>query len=191
LSFDRDTVLEAAMLLFWRNGYEAASISDLTAAMGITPPSLYTAFGDKKRLFLEAVSRYLTRPGLDVQQFLPAAPSAREAIRRLLDSATVEQTRKGLPRGCMLMSAAVGSPAEGEVQEAVIALRGLVENALRERIERGIGDGELPVHTDAAALASFYLAILQGMSTQARDGASRKKLGALADAAMAAWPGRA
>ncbi|WP_420998230.1 TetR/AcrR family transcriptional regulator [Cupriavidus sp. 30B13] len=190
LSFDRDAALQAAMLLFWRRGYEAASISDLTAAMGITPPSLYTAFGDKKRLFLEAVARYLARPGLDVEPNLQAAPTAREAIGRLLQSATVEQTRRGQPRGCMLMSAAVSSPVETEVQEAVVRLRGAVERALCERIARGIADGELPAGTDAGALAGFYLAILQGMSTQARDGASRGKLCAIADAALAAWPAR-
>jgi AcrR family transcriptional regulator len=189
LSFDRAAALDAAMRVFWRLGYEAASISELTAAMGITPPSLYTAFGDKRRLFLDAVEYYLTKPGHDLPKILRSADTAREAIARMLDNASIEQTRKGLPRGCMLMSATIASPDEIDVQEATMKLRGTVERALRGRIERGIRDGELPGATDAAALASFYLAVIQGMSSQARDGATRKKLSAIADAAMAAWPG--
>ena len=63
LSFDRAAALEQATHVFWERGYEAASIADLTAAMGITTPSLYTAFGDKEKLFLEAIERYALGPG--------------------------------------------------------------------------------------------------------------------------------
>ena len=66
--FDRDEVLERAMNLFWSRGCEATSGSDLTQAMGITPPSLYGTFGDKKRLFLEAVDRYRAGPGAFAQR---------------------------------------------------------------------------------------------------------------------------
>ncbi len=176
------------MLVFWRFGYEGASLNDLTAAMGITPPSLYTAFGDKQRLFLEAVDHYLSRPGCDVQQILQEAPTAREAVQRMLRTATVQQTRSDKPHGCLLMSAATHSPSATEVKTSLIKLRHAVERRVKERIERGIREGELPGHTDAAALASFYLAIVQGMSTQARDGAKRDKLRAIADAAMSIWP---
>ena len=82
LSFDRDLALERAMHVFWQRGYEAASISELTAAMGITAPSLYTAFGDKERLFLEAIERYATGPGGGYPRALEEEPTAYLAIKR-------------------------------------------------------------------------------------------------------------
>lgn len=188
LSFDRDAALEQAMLLFWRYGYEGASLSDLTGVMGIAAPSLYTAFGNKQRLFLDAVDRYMTRPGCDVRVMLQEAPTAYEAVRRVLRTASVAQTNPDGPHGCLLMSAATHSPSATEVKKALSKLRRAVERWVKERIERGITEGELPAHTDAAALAGFYLAVLQGMSTQARDGGTRYKLRAIADAAMFAWP---
>jgi TetR/AcrR family transcriptional regulator, copper-responsive repressor len=134
------------------------------------------------------VDHYLTRPGCYVQQILQEAPTAREAVESMLRTATIQQTRRGKPHGCLLMSAVTHSPSATEVKTALIKLRHGVERRVKERIERGISDGELPRHMDAAALASFYLAIVQGMSTQARDGATRDKLCAIADAAMSIWP---
>ncbi|MDB5981598.1 MAG: transcriptional regulator, TetR family [Pseudomonas sp.] len=188
LSFDRDVALDAAMRVFWSKGYDAASISDLIDAMGITPPSLYTAFGDKKRLFLEAVERYLNRPGLDLQTLLQNAPTARDAVVLMLLGATVQQTRNGQPQGCLLMSASITSPPVNEVHQAIVQIRRDVESSVRSRIEQGIEEGELPAATDAAVLAGFYMTVIQGMSVQARDGASRDKLHGVADAAIRAWP---
>ncbi|WP_397452984.1 TetR/AcrR family transcriptional regulator [Pseudomonas sp. NA-150] len=188
LSFDRALALDAAMRVFWSRGYEAASISDLIAAMGITPPSLYTAFGDKQRLFLEAVHRYQNRPGLDLHSALDNAPTARDAVRLVLFAAAVQQTRSDLPQGCLLMSAAVTSPPANEVHQAIVQLRQSVETSLKARIQRGIDEGELPAGSDAAALAGFYLTVIQGMSVQARDGAGRDKLQSVAEAALRAWP---
>ena len=93
LSFDRDAALEQAMHVFWERGYEAASIADLTAAMGITPPSLYTAFGDKEKLFLEAIERYALGPGSAGPRALQEEPTARGAIERWLLEAADELTR--------------------------------------------------------------------------------------------------
>src|SRR5262249_10191532 len=106
LSFDRDAALENAMHVFWEHGYEAASIADLTAAMGITPPSLYTAFGDKEHLFMEAIERYANGPAAGMPRALAEAPTAREAIENFLRSAARELTCKDHPRGCMVMVAA-------------------------------------------------------------------------------------
>src|SRR6478609_6768993 len=84
-SFDREAALERAMLLFWEHGYEATSLSQLTSAMGITPPSLYAAFGDKQALFLEAVDRYIARGGTDTGSLMGDAKTAREAVARFLE----------------------------------------------------------------------------------------------------------
>lgn len=188
LSFDRDAALEQAMLVFWRHGYEASSLSQLTAAMGITPPSLYTAFGDKKQLFLAAVERYVARSDVSVDS-LRDAPTAREAVADMLRTAAISQTQRGKPAGCLLVHGAsnCSKPSE-DVQRTLAKLRGKLERAVREKIEEGLERGELPAGTDAGALAAFYISVTHGMSTQAQDGAGREKLLAIAAAALKAWP---
>jgi AcrR family transcriptional regulator len=188
-SFDRDVALERAMQVFWRHGYEATSINALTAALEISPPSLYAAFGDKERLFMEAVNRYLSRPGACAAAALAEEPTARGAIERLLENSAAELTRSGQPAGCMVVMAATNiSVGSARVQAALADFRAASQAGLKARIARGIRDGELPPGTDAAALAAFYATVLQGMSIQARDGATRKRLLATAAAAMRAWP---
>lgn len=188
LSFDRDKALRAAMLAFWKHGYETTSIADLTHAMGITAPSLYTAFGDKKQLFLEAMRLYAGKPEV-MARAISDAPSAREIARELLVSAVKAYTGKSTPRGCLLASAtASGSAAAADVQSEVAAVRRGIEIALCRRIERDVVEGKLPAHTDAAGIAALTVAVLQGLSILARDGRPRSALLAASGAAMAAWP---
>lgn len=189
LSFDREAALERAMLVFWRYGYEAASLSELTSAMGITPPSLYAAFGDKEQLFLEAVERYSTKRCDALQDMFAQAPTARDAIERLLQSSAVDNTCPSHPPGCLVVMAATNCSASAEhVQTAMTERRENIEGLITARIEQGIQEGELPTSIDAATLANFYAAVLQGMTMQARDTCDRDKLLAIASAAMRAWP---
>lgn len=188
LSFDRDAALRYAMLAFWRHGYETTSISDLTAAMGVTAPSLYTAFGDKKQLFLEAVRLYAGDPQA-MDEAVGAAPSAYEAARDLLTAAACAYTGKDTPGGCLLASAtASGSAASADVQQAVADIRLGVQQRLNARIEQDIAQGVLPVTTDAGELSGLVMAVTQGMSVLARDGASRAALLAIVGVALRAWP---
>lgn len=188
LSFDRDAALVSAMHLFWRHGYEATSVADLTRAMGITPPSLYAAFGDKRRLFLEAVHRYLG--GIEsIERSIAGAPSARDAARDLLVAAAVGDTGDDTPPGCLLASSLVTSSPEADaVREMLADIRRAIEAALRARVERDIREGLLPDGSDADILAGHVFAVVQGMSTLAKDGADRNKLMGIVDSAMAAWP---
>ena len=189
LSFDRDTVLDKAMHVFWEHGYEAASISDLTAAMGITPPSLYNAFGDKARLFLEAIERYGKGPGGFGQRALDEEPTARRAIHRLLNEAADELTRDGHPLGCMMVMATTNcSVAAEHIQTALVKRRALGVSMMQARIQRGVDEGELPAGTDAGALANFYATVFQGMSMQAKDAATRASLLTSVEMAMRSWP---
>jgi len=191
LSFDREAALEQAMHVFWERGYEAASIADLTAAMGITPPSLYTAFGDKEKLFLEAIERYALGPGSAGPRALAEEPTARGAIQRWLHEAAEELTRPCHPKGCMVVMAATNcSVAAEHVQTALAKRRAGAMAALKARIEQAISSGELPADTDAQALSNFYSTVYQGMSMQAKDGATHSSLLATVDAAMRAWPAR-
>src|SRR4051794_38993981 len=102
-SFDREAALDSAMLLFWEHGYEATSLSQLTAAMGISPPSLYAAFGDKQALFLETVDRYVTRGGADTLSLMGDAKTAREAVAHFLELSAQRLTNPNFPRGCMVV----------------------------------------------------------------------------------------
>lgn len=181
LSFDRQAALQQAMLTFWRHGYETTSISDLTTVMGITAPSLYTAFGDKKRLFLEAMRLYAQSPE-DLQAQLDAAPSARDAAHQMLVSAALGFTGETTPPGCLLASAtASGSKEAIEVQAEVAAIRTDIITRLTNRI----AEDDLAAAEDLAALV---VAVIQGMSVLARDGMPREKLLALAKTAIQAWP---
>ncbi len=189
LSFNRAVALHEAMLAFWRHGYETTSIAELTAAMGITAPSLYAAFGDKERLFLEAMRLYAGDPA-DMASGIADAVTAHEAARQLMLNAVFTYTGEGTPKGCLLASAtASGSSTSAGVQEAVAGVRLTIAQLLQARIERDIAAGVLPPGTGAAALAGLVLAVTQGMSVLARDGATRAALLTIVEAALQAWPG--
>jgi AcrR family transcriptional regulator len=188
LSFDREAALGTAMLLFWRHGYEATSVAQLTQAMGITPPSLYAAFGDKRRLFRAAVQRYMTG-ARTVEQIIGEAASARDAARELMMAAAIGNTGETTPPGCLLASALVsGSAEEAELREELAAIRRDIEALLQSRIAQDVAEDRLPSGCDAGALAGHTLAVIQGMSTLAKDGADRDKLLRIVDTAMACWP---
>jgi AcrR family transcriptional regulator len=183
--FDRAAALEAAMDVFWRKGFEAASLNDLTAAMGINPPSLYAAFGDKERLFLEAVVHYE-----DTQFALcpyVEEPTARAAVERLLRHVADEMATPEHP-GCLMVMTMAISGCSQELKDALAQVRAEVGGRFRARIERGIRDGDVPAGTDAGALSDFYGAVFSGMALLARSGATRKSLRATAEQALQVFP---
>lgn len=189
-SFERDVALRRAMEVFWAKGYDGASLADLTAAMGINAPSLYAAFGSKEALFREAVALYGATEGTEIWTALPEAPTAREAIERFLYASAVSFTRPDRPAGCLVvLGALLASEANASVCRELRESRAGNVGALRERLERARAEGDLPASLDCEAVATFYATVQQGMSIQARDGASRATLLAVADCAMAAWDG--
>jgi AcrR family transcriptional regulator len=188
LSFDRDAALEQAMLTFWRYGYETTSIVDLTTAMGVTAPSLYTAFGDKRRLFLEAAYRYVGDPEA-MAQAIDDPPNAYDAAREMLTAAAIAYTGDSTPKGCLLASATAScSAASADVQNAIADIRRSIAGRLRARVDRDTASGVLPPETDAAALVGLVMAVTQGMSTLARDGTARASLLAIVEVALQGWP---
>lgn len=175
-SFDRDTALAAALEQFWREGYEQTSIATLTAAMGVSPPSLYAAFGDKDRLFAEAADTYFART-CDAVDAAATLPTARAAVERMLDDTARAHTAPGTPPGCLLLT----EPRLGEQREAV-------RQRLRARLDRGVAEGDLPADTSTDQLATFLVAVMRGMSGCARDGGTTDDVRAIARTAMAAFP---
>ncbi|MBD0843423.1 MULTISPECIES: TetR/AcrR family transcriptional regulator [unclassified Streptomyces] len=186
-SFDRETALEKALLAFWERGYEATSVSDLTRVMDIGAPSLYAAFGDKRSLFEEVVREYGTRYGSFTDRALAEEPTARAAVARILREAAAEYTDPGHPSGCLVVHAATNCSTP-EVEESLRVRRNANIAAIESRIRADVAAGELPAGTDAGALARHAGAMIQGMSQQARDGASRTELEALAEIALSIWP---
>lgn len=191
-SFDRDEALENAVAVFWEHGYDATSIALLTKALGIGAPSLYAAFGDKRDLFHQALDHYLRTYGAFTERALVEEPNARDAIERLLREAAAAYTRSDRPRGCLLITAATNcSPQSADIAAHLRGFRAKGVRALEAKIAAARRKGELPARTDAHALATFYSAVLQGMSAQARDGATQRDLEQIAEAALQAWPATA
>jgi AcrR family transcriptional regulator len=189
--FDRDAALEIALREFWARGYEATSVADLAKAMGIAMPSLYAAFGDKKTLFREAVARYQDTYGSSVFAEPAAGTPAAAVIGSMLRSAAADYSDPSHPAGCLIITAATNcGPAAADVQDELRAIRNANVDVLAQLISADIGAGLLPAGTDPGALARFYGAVIQGMSQQARDGATHEDLLAVAEAALRAWPVR-
>jgi AcrR family transcriptional regulator len=187
--FDRDAALEAAMVLFWRKGFAAASMNDLCDAMSIRSPSLYAAFGSKEALYLEAVERYVRTIGPPIWDRLADGATARASLEKLLLAATESLPESTMtPAGCMAALGAVCDEWPAPIIEAVRNVRLEMLGMLRSRLEAGVANGELPASTDIDSLSRFYLGVYQGMAVQARDGAASAELKGLVAAAMAAWP---
>ncbi len=188
LSFDPEAALKPAMLLFWQHGYEATSLADLTQAMGITPPSIYAAYGDKKGLFRAAVQHYLSNPQTPFD-LIEQAATAKSAACALIEGATIAFTGEDTPAGCLLASSAIAVSSDAaDVRKELASIRCDIEAALRAKILSDIANGAIPDGTDPGILAAYVIAVIQGLSTLARDGASRSKLFKVAQLSLAAWP---
>jgi TetR/AcrR family transcriptional regulator, copper-responsive repressor len=188
-AFDQQAALEAAMRLFWTHGYEATSMSDLSQVMGINPPSLYAAFGDKKNLFKLAVEAYQHGPGRFTAQALALEGSHRAAIERMLLEAAANFTDPTMPRGCMVvLSANNCSAASEDVRQSLICLRTESAAAICKRISRAAQESEFPKHLDPIVFGNLITSVFQGMSIRALDGATREELEAVVHQVMTLWP---
>jgi AcrR family transcriptional regulator len=187
--FDRETALQAAMLLFWRKGFAATSMNDLCDAMGIRSPSLYAAFGSKETLYLEAIEHYVRTVGPTIWDKL-AATSARDGVEKMLLAATESLPETGpIPAGCMAVLGGVGDEWPAAVADVVKEVRSEMLGNLQSRLKTAVTEGELPAATNVDRLSRFYLSVFQGMALQARDGATSVELKGVAASAMLAWPG--
>jgi AcrR family transcriptional regulator len=186
--FDVEKALDQALDVFWRNGYEGASITDLTEAMGINPPSLYAAFGNKEGLFRKALDRYATQRARFWDEARDAA-TAREMIEHLLRASADFLTEECNPPGCMIVRNAMScSEAADAIRRELDARRTGGELILRERLERAKDDGELPDGLEPADFARYVMTVLERMSVRAAAGANRVELHKVADMALRTWP---
>lgn len=187
-AFDPDAALERALQVFWRQGYEGTSLSDLTEAMGLNRPSLYAAFGNKEALFRKALDRYTERFGRFLREAVNE-PTARAVVERLLHAAADQVACPGIPGGCLTVRGALAcAPHADAIRRELAARRAEDEQLLRHRLERAQAEGDLPPEADPADLACYVATVYQGMSVQGAGGASHQALRRVAEIALRAWP---
>jgi AcrR family transcriptional regulator len=186
--FDRAAALRLAMESFWEHGYEGTSIGDLTARMGIRPPSLYAAFGSKEELFREAVALYEDMEGEPPLRALREAPTALAGIEAMLRANVRSYTLPDRPTGCMVVLAATTyTPSTEGIRDFLAEQRRAGTAAVQERLVRGQADGDLPSGADTGALAAYVMSVQYGLSLHARDGATREELDTVVDCVLAGW----
>ncbi|MEX6505761.1 TetR/AcrR family transcriptional regulator [Jiella sp. M17.18] len=188
--FDIDEALDKAIDLFWRQGYEGTSLADLVAAMGITKPSLYAAFGNKEELFRKAVDRY-SEQRLALVDAIFDDPSSRRAIERFLMLFTGAEQPEGAPCGCLMVQGAlVCSPEGGAVKQDLLSRRMSNLQWLCDRLEGWKADGDLPPDTDTQSLGRFVATVANGLTVQSTSGAKPEQLKIVVQQFMQSWPGR-
>ncbi|WP_330275378.1 TetR/AcrR family transcriptional regulator [Lentzea sp. NBC_00516] len=186
--FDADEALDRALLVFWEQGYEGASLANLTEAMGISTASMYATFGNKEQLFRKALERYDEGPSAYVPLAL-AEPTALGVARALLAGTIRTTTRADQPHGCLGVQGALATGDAGrEVRALLVDWRKNGFARIRERFERALAEGDLPAGTDPALLARYIAILQQGIAVEAAGGVDPAELQELADAALRNWP---
>lgn len=185
-SFDRDAALDAAMRLFWERGYDAAGVAELTEAMGITPPSMYAAFGNKDDLFRLAVDRYVAGPAKHLVEAIDQ-PTARGVAEHLLRGAVRLAAGQGTPRGCITVQGALAVSVKNRVAHDDLAARRRAGEELLARRLCGADPAELPPGQSPAGLARYLFAVNYGIAVQAAGGAGVDELDEVVDTVLALW----
>ncbi|EMW6579859.1 MULTISPECIES: TetR/AcrR family transcriptional regulator [Enterobacter] len=187
--FDRDQALIKARNLFWRQGYEGTSMSDLVAELGIASARIYKAFGSKEQLFREAIAHYENEEGSFADRALTTEGDVRQAIKTLLSDAITLYSQPGKPHGCMVVATAASVSAENDGIKSWLAEHRLQRTQqIIDRLRLAVQNGELPETTDPDSLGDFFAAFLHGLSVQARDGVPSSRLLASAEQAMSILP---
>jgi AcrR family transcriptional regulator len=186
-AFDPDTALEAALQVFWRNGYEGTALSDLTAAMGINRPSIYATFGNKEALFRKALDLY-ERQFMGSFTDALAQPTVRAVIERVLSETVARVTGRSTPAGCLGTNGAIAcSPESQPVRQELIRRRKAIEEHLRRRLEKAKSIGDLSADADPGVLAKAVITMTQGIAVQAAGGCSRKDLQGVVQSFVKMW----
>lgn len=180
-AFDAEAALDRALEVFWRQGYEGTSLSDLTAAMDINRPSLYAAFGNKEQLFRKVLDRYFASPGAFAAEALDA-PTARDVVEHLVLGAVELTTGPHTPHGCLSVNSVHACGPDSEpIRQEVIARRRAGEAALRRRFEQA---ADLPPDCDPGLLAQLVHTVTDGIAVQAASGHTRDQLRQVASLAL-------
>ena len=183
-----DQALARALEVFWSKGYEGTSLTDLTQAMGINRPSMYAAFGNKEELFKKALDLYEREKMAYIGKAL-AQPTARQVAETMLRGSIETSCGGDQPHGCLRVINSVACSLEaGSIRQEIVRRGKAARSALVDRFERAKSEGDLPANIDSLGLTGVLTSMLQGISLQASQGASRDDLERLAKAGLALWP---
>lgn len=186
--FDEQQALHKAMLLFWEFGYEATSMSDLTKALNLTAPSIYSSFGDKSQFFYACLAYYLKHEACSLDIIFQQAKTAKIAIELYLHENLKKLVQQNKPTGCMLVTATINCSQEhAPIQHDLLLKRQQVKERIYQRLEQGIKDGDLNPQADLQAMADYYSTVSQGLTMQARDGVGLKQLQNVVALAIKTW----
>lgn len=186
--FDEDVALDRAMRVFWEHGYDGASLSELTAAMGITRTSMYAAFGNKEALFLKALQRYSDGPASYAVRALQE-PTAHDVASAFLAGAVNATTQPGDPAGCLGVQAGLAvAPGSRRTQQRLAAWRNDAAALLAERFCRAREEGDLSEDADPDLLGRYLVTVGNGIAVQAASGVDRDTLAQVAHVALQSWP---
>ena len=187
-SFCKEDALDKAMTVFWRQGYEGASMADLTRAMGINPPSLYACFGSKEGLFNAVLERYEERRETFMARVLAQESAAEVAAAYLMGVAEFAADTSGRnPPGCLMVQGGL-SCGDNIIPDTLARHRAEKEAMLRARFEEARTGGDLPASCDPAALARYLMVMANGICVQAAAGATQDELREVAAIALTNWP---
>ncbi len=182
--FSEERALDAAMRVFWEKGYEGATLSDLTDAMGINRSSLYSSFGDKQELYRRVLDRYASGPASFMYCALEAA-TAREVVSTIFEGSVKALSDPHNPRGCLTVQGALACGSESRsVQLETVEFRRRAEEMLVRRLQRAQKEGDLRRNSDPAGIAKFVVTVVNGLSVQAANGASAKEMKRVTEMAM-------
>ena len=178
-NFDREQALDAALAVFWRDGYLGASLSALTAAMGINKPSLYAAFGNKAELYIEALDRYCRQQLFRHAEAL-ADEDIKTGLRRFLQSVADMLTEKNFPGGCMVVNSAVACESGLLPEDVADAINRIIKSDLADRLKQRLREESRqrgwPDKKELESVADYFIAIMTGMAVMSRVGVSRERL---------------
>ena len=190
-NFDPDTALDRALEVFWRHGFQAASLADLTAAMGLSKPSLYAAFGDKESLYLQALERYVAMQIEQHTAIFDSEPDVRCALEKFLRTMATLLTDSTQPCGCLIVNGMADCGMASTPPAIEQALRKAVQGSaarLHRQLIQAQRDGQLAPDINTSDLAAFFTSLLAGLGILAKAGGTHAKLDAVIGAAMMAWP---
>ncbi len=186
--FDKVKALDIALKLFWTHGYEGTSVALLAKRIGVNVPSLYSAFGNKEALFLEAVKFYSEENGGFYHEAF-RKKTAREVAKYILEHEVKLVTMPDAPEGClMIQGALVTSPESDNIRQMMTDMRRTAETWMEQRFQQAKDEGDLPKDANPAALACYIMALNSGIAVQAKSGVSKKELQNIVAIAMKNWP---
>ena len=175
--FNEQEALQKAMLLFWKYGYEATSMSDLTKALHLTAPSIYSSFGDKLQLFHACLDYYIEHEACALEAIFQQSTTAKIALELYLYENLKRIVQQNKPSVCMLLTATMNCSQEHtELQQDLLSKRNQVKEKIYQRLQQGVLDGDLKAETNIQAMTDYYTTVIQGLTMQARDGVGLEQL---------------